>query len=123
MIGDIQLHHITAQLGNFIGLGFDFHARFYGGSAGGGETATAFNLNQTDSARAKGFKLICGTEAWNFDTALGGGAHHRGALWHCDFNAINTQGYQLGAGAFWGTVICLGFVEFQHISYLLYLGR
>ena len=123
MIGDIKLHHVAAQLTNFIGLSFDFHARFYISGAGGWESTAAFNFYEANAARAKGFKLVGGTEARDFYPALGGSAHYRGTFWHCDANAINTQSHHGGAGAFWGAVICLGFVEFQHAIYLPYQRR
>ena len=120
MIGDIQFHNITAQLGYLVRLGFYLHTRFYSGGTGGGESTTAFDFHQTDAARTKRFKLVCRAQARDFNTRLGSSSHHRCALGYGDFNTINTQGNQLRASAFWRTKIGLRFVEFQHLNYLLY---
>ena len=69
MVGDIQLHHIAPQLGNFRQT---WVRTCIPASTvvvqEGRETTATFDFYQTDAAGAKGFELVCGAEARNLYT-------------------------------------------------------
>ena len=119
MVRDIQLHHIAPQFTDRIGLGLHLHTGLDGGGARCWKATSALNFNQANSAGAKRGQLIGSTQARYLDTALGGGAHHRGALGNGHRDAVDTQGHQLFADAHWRAKIGLGLVKFDHDGCLL----
>src|SRR5690606_22545147 len=71
VIGDVQLHHIAAQLVQGVVFGLDNHAFFHQGGAGSRVAATAFNVHQTQTAGAKCFQRIGGAQLGNIDAGQG----------------------------------------------------
>ena len=82
VIGDIQLHHIATQVGDFFGLRVDHHAVFRWRGARGRVALATLNFNHAHAARAVDFEAVGSAELGHFNTGFGSGAHHRGALGH-----------------------------------------
>ena len=91
VVGNIEFHDALAQLVEARGLGVDRHAFCARGGAGSGCTGAAFNLDQTQSAGAKGIEIIGRAELRNVSTDHGRGAHHRGAFRHAHRHAVDVH--------------------------------
>ena len=95
MVGDIELHHALAQLGELFVLRMHHHAVFGRRGAGGGRAAPPLNFHQAHAARAKRLQHIGGAELWNGRAHLHRRRHDRCAFRHSDRYAVNGQGYCL----------------------------
>ncbi len=82
MIGDVELHHAAAQLGEARRLGLHLHAGFDRRGAGGGRAPAAFDLDQAEAAGAEGVEAVGGAELRHLDAGFHGRAHDRGACRH-----------------------------------------
>ena len=56
MVGDVELHHAAAQLGEARGLRPHLHPVFDGRGAGGRRALAAFDLHQAQAAGAEGLR-------------------------------------------------------------------
>ncbi|MNH90283.1 hypothetical protein D3C73_428190 [compost metagenome] len=118
MIGNVQLHDVTAQGRELRRLGV--HAHAFGDRRGAGRriTAHAVDLHQAHAAGAEGFQAVGGTEFGNGGAEQRGGAHHRSAFGHADAAAIDAQGDLHVAVAGRRTEVNIGFrvEESNHCS-------
>ncbi len=97
VIGDVELHHAAADIGELFVLGGDFHPRGDGGRAGGGQSLHALDLHQAQAAGAEGLELFRCAELRDLHVGQRRRAHHRGAGRHRDFLAIDGERHELGA--------------------------
>ena len=95
MIGDVQLHHATADVRELRRLRAHFHPWRDGGGTGGGIAFAAIDLDQAQAAGAKSFEAVGRAEFGNLDTGIHRRAHDRRALGHADFDAVDFQRDQL----------------------------
>ena len=91
VIGDVQLHHVAAQRLQTVGLRAHFHARFDGRRARSRITALAFDLDETQAARAERFERIGRAELRHVDAGFDRRAHHRGSGRHGDRLAVDFE--------------------------------
>ena len=108
MIGDVQLHHTAADVGELSVLRGHFHA---GRDRRGARRRQAFHpldLHETQAAGTEGLELIGGAQLGNLDVGERGGAHHRSPLRHGDFLTVDGEGHCPGAMALRCTKILFG---------------
>ena len=96
VVGDIKLHHATAQIFQLAGLGFHPNAGGDGRGARGGRAVAAFDFHKAQAARAEGLDVIGRAKLWHRDANLSSGAHDRGALGHRHIEAVDVQGHRSG---------------------------
>ena len=95
MVGDIELHHAAAQLGERRRLGVHLDAGRDRRVARGGRALAAFDLDEAHAARAERLLAIGGAELGHLDAGLVGRAHDRGALGHRDLEAVDLARHAL----------------------------
>ncbi|MDT4831411.1 hypothetical protein FQZ97_649210 [compost metagenome] len=116
VVGDVQLHDVAAQLGQFPVLRRDLHAGFGRGGAGGRQATAAFDLHGAQAARAEGLEIVGGAQLRDVDIGQGRGAHDRGALGHRHLDTIDFQRDELFGQAGRGTVVFIRIEIVQHCS-------
>jgi hypothetical protein len=94
MVGDVELHHALADRLQALRLRVDDDAGGNRRRAGGRGAVAALDLDQTETAGAKGIDHIGRAEFRNLDPGLHGGAHDRGAFRDGDLAAIDGQRHQ-----------------------------
>ncbi len=77
VVGDVELHHALAQLGQLGRLGMDHHPRRHRRGAGGRGSGAAVDLHQAQPAGAEGFHHVGGAELGDLGADLHGRAHDR----------------------------------------------
>ncbi len=112
MIGDVEFHHAVAQRLQARRLRMDDHARSDRRRAGGGRAVAAFDLDETETAGAKGVHAVGGAKLRDLITEVHRGAHDRRTGGHVDLGAIDRQ---LDRRArFRGRCAVIGFVDERH---------
>ena len=112
VIGDVQLHHVAAQLGQRRRLRAHLHAFGHQRSAGGRVALAAFDLHQAQPAGAEGLQHVGRAQLGNAVAGLRRSAHDRGARRDAHFHAVDLEGHQTLGYAGRGAVI--GFFDGVH---------
>ena len=91
VIGDIQLHHVAAQIRELRRLRTYLHARLGRRRARRRKAASPFNLNQAESAGAKGLQRVGGTELRDHRARFDGCPHQGSAFLDGDSDPVDFE--------------------------------
>jgi hypothetical protein len=109
MVGDVQLHHVAAQLLQPVRLRAHLHPGLGGRRARRRIAAPAFDLHQAQPARAERLERIGRAQLRHVDAGFDRGAHHRRAGRHRDRLTVDFE-RDVGVGMALRRAI-VGFVE------------
>ncbi len=101
VVGDVELHHALAQLGEAIRLRAHDHAGLGRRGAGGGRALAALDLDEAEPARAEGLQHVGGAELGDLRAHHHGRRHHRGACGHRDRLAVDGRASPCGPRRGW----------------------
>src|SRR5258706_3171375 len=93
VVGDVELHHVAAEVCELRGLGADLHAVGNGRRAGRGIPSAALDLHETEAAGAEALEAIGGTQFGDVARGEGCGAHDRRTLGHRHRRAVDVQSH------------------------------
>ena len=91
VIGDVELHHALAELGELLVLRVHHHAVLGRGRAGGRGAAAALDLHEAEAAGAERLQAIGGAELRDLRPGMHRRRHHRGARRHRHRHAVDRQ--------------------------------
>ena len=105
VVGDVELHHALADLGELGRLRGHLHAGLDQGGARRRVAAAALDLDEAQAAGAERLEAVGGAQLGDGVAGILRGTHHRGAGGYRDLDAIDAQGDQFFGFAGGGAVI------------------